>query len=225
MTSRAPGWAVIAPTWILFALVMTLLIAESARTTQPAAAQDAGAVSIHDNFFDPTPTDIVLGATVVWTDAGLGQHTVSSDTGVFDSGQEKDQRLNPGQTFSFTFTQAGTYTYHCALHGAAGGVGMSGTVVVEAASPAPTIAAPTRTVDLTATPVTATRAPATASATPTLRPSSNVVTPTITAAPGNSDAAADGGGNDSVWILLAVGVASVALGAAAAVLYRRRRVR
>ena len=32
--------------------------------------------------------------------------------------------------YSYTFTQAGTYTYHCAAHGAA----MSGTVVVEPAS-------------------------------------------------------------------------------------------
>src|SRR5207245_10417257 len=94
-------------------------------------AQKTGAVCLHDNFFDTTRIDVMVGATVVWTNAGLAQHTVVSDAGVFDSGQEKSQWLNPGQTFLFTFPQTGTYPYHCALHGAAGGVGMSGTVVVE----------------------------------------------------------------------------------------------
>jgi plastocyanin len=33
--------------------------------------------------------------------------------------------------YSFTFTTAGTFDFFCVNHGAAGGVGMSGTVIVE----------------------------------------------------------------------------------------------
>jgi hypothetical protein len=53
---------------------------------------------------------------------------VTSDTGLFDSGT-----LNVGNTFSFTFTQAGTFTYHCNIHPM-----MTGAIVVVPASPSPT---------------------------------------------------------------------------------------
>ena len=39
------------------------------------------------------------------------------------------------RTYSFTFTTAGVYHYHCENHGQAGGIGMAGTVTVN--SPAP----------------------------------------------------------------------------------------
>jgi len=42
---------------------------------------------------------------------GYDTHTVTSTTGLFDSGI-----LNPGQTWSYTFVQAGVYNYYCTLH-------------------------------------------------------------------------------------------------------------
>jgi plastocyanin len=36
------------------------------------------------------------------------------------------------KTYTYTFTTAGTYRYYCLAHGDPGGVGMSGTVVVQA---------------------------------------------------------------------------------------------
>ena len=35
------------------------------------------------------------------------------------------------EEYSFTFTVAGTYDFHCANHGQPNGVGMSGTVIVQ----------------------------------------------------------------------------------------------
>ena len=49
--------------------------------------------------------------TVVWTNAGKIQHTVTSCDGLFDSGY-----LNPGEFFSYKFTQKGTYYYYCIPH-------------------------------------------------------------------------------------------------------------
>ena len=48
------------------------------------------------NVTGPQPT-IQIGDTVVWTDNSPVVQTVTSDTGMFDSG-----RLNLGHTFSFT---------------------------------------------------------------------------------------------------------------------------
>jgi plastocyanin len=79
------------------------------------------AVSIRDNFYSPSTISVPIGTVVTWTNNGMMQHTVTSDGGLFDSGT-----LNSGQGFSYTFNTAGTFNYHCRIHGFA----MAGTVVV-----------------------------------------------------------------------------------------------
>jgi plastocyanin len=75
--------------------------------------------------FDPKEITVPVGTTVVWENSSSLRHTVTADDGSFDSGP-----LGAGDTFEFTFTQAGVVPYHCEFHGAAGGVGMSGTITV-----------------------------------------------------------------------------------------------
>ena len=89
----------------------------------PTRAAAPAAVDIRDNFFDPREVRIEPGDTITWTDRGLRPHTVTSDTGLFDSGT-----ISAGD-FSFTFEKKGTYYYHCRLHGAARR-GMWGVIVV-----------------------------------------------------------------------------------------------
>ncbi|MCG8350551.1 MAG: cupredoxin domain-containing protein [Chloroflexales bacterium] len=88
-------------------------------------------VAIGDNTFTPGKITVPVGSTVVWTHQGQRPHTVTADDGSFDSGE-----LANGNTFSFTFTVAGTFPYYCAFHGGPGGEGMAGTIVVEDASDA-----------------------------------------------------------------------------------------
>jgi plastocyanin len=83
-------------------------------------------VSVEDNLYVPEQLAINVGDTVKWTGNG-GDHTVNSDTSLFDA------ETTFGVSFSYTFTQAGTYGYHCAIHGGAGN-GMFGTIVVSASS-------------------------------------------------------------------------------------------
>jgi len=52
-------------------------------------------------------------------------HSVTADNDSFYSAT-----LQHGQTYSQTFTVAGTYPYYCAFHGGVGGIGMSGSIVV-----------------------------------------------------------------------------------------------
>jgi plastocyanin len=75
--------------------------------------------------FDPAVITVTVGTTVVWTNKDNVSHTVTSDTGLFDSGL-----LANAGTFSFTFAQAGTYPYYCRPHGGPGGTGMSGKIIV-----------------------------------------------------------------------------------------------
>jgi plastocyanin len=62
--------------------------------------------------FQPSTLNIKVGTQVIWTNTSDAPHTVSSDTGVFDTSNP----ISKGQTFMFLFTQAGTFKYHCNIH-------------------------------------------------------------------------------------------------------------
>ena len=61
------------------------------------------------NGFVPTTITVKVGATVTWTNADIMPHTVTGSA--FDSGQ-----LQYNQTYSRTFSTAGSYDYHCSNH-------------------------------------------------------------------------------------------------------------
>jgi plastocyanin len=87
------------------------------------AAQDAPAVAVQDNSFNPMQVQVSSGGTVTWTNTGAVPHTVTADDGSFDSGV-----IAAGGTFSFTPPGPGTYAYYCQFHGGPGGEGMAGTI-------------------------------------------------------------------------------------------------
>ncbi len=79
-----------------------------------------------------TDATISVGDTVRWTWTDRLTHTVDSVTGpaTFNSGL----RTGVGSQFSHTFTQAGTSTYECGVHGIGS---MGGTITVVALPPPP----------------------------------------------------------------------------------------
>lgn len=89
-------------------------------------------VSIGDNFYDPDTVTIGVGDTVNWTNNGQAPHTVTADDGSFDSSPDCpadiDACMQAGDTYGQTFSDPGTFSYFCKVHGQS----MSGTVVVEA---------------------------------------------------------------------------------------------
>jgi len=76
-----------------------------------ASAQDDMMVSIQDFSFSPDQMTVAPGTTVTWVNDGQQPHTSTADDGTWDSGT-----LQPGDDYSFTFDQPGTYTYHCSIH-------------------------------------------------------------------------------------------------------------
>ena len=103
--------------WPVTFLTVTLAVLVAAggflsRVGPIAAHQDATfEVSVVDFAFEPATVTVPAGATVTWTNTGSRPHTVTADDGSFDSG-----RLDPGEQFSQTFDQPGTFTYHCGFH-------------------------------------------------------------------------------------------------------------
>ena len=81
----------------------------------------SGASSLTDTAYSPNPIQVSVGTTVTWTNNDAQPHTVTSGSNAqpdnkFNSSPNFTPLLNPGQTFSFTFTQAGEYPYYCMLH-------------------------------------------------------------------------------------------------------------
>lgn len=88
-----------------------------AATATPSGPAKAVSITTSGTFaFSPATITIKVGTTVTWTNNTGAPHTVTSDDGTtFDSGINTPISANGG-TFSFTFTKAGTFTYHCQIH-------------------------------------------------------------------------------------------------------------
>jgi plastocyanin len=102
--------------------------------TGPITVQVLGGGSTGDNRFEPADITVTVGSTVNWEWAdGAVQHNIVPDDGVTPapSGPPTDGPF----TYHYTFNTIGTFRYHCQVHGAAGGGGMSGVVNVVAVAP------------------------------------------------------------------------------------------
>jgi plastocyanin len=81
----------------------------------------APTVTINDSGYAPSTIVVAPGGQVAWTNRGAMPHTVTSDTGAFDSGT-----LVPKARFDLAAPAVtGTYAYHCTFHAF-----MHGTLVV-----------------------------------------------------------------------------------------------
>lgn len=90
--------------------------------SQTQVASMTQEISITNFTFDPQTVEVDKGVTVVWTNKDPVPHTITGDN--FSSGP-----LSPGQSFSYTFNEDGTFAYHCSLHPQMTGTIVAGTGV------------------------------------------------------------------------------------------------
>ncbi len=83
--------------------------------TVDATDQKEVTVSIDDFIFETTYLKIKKGTKVTWVNNGNISHTVTSDQGSPKSGLDS-QLLGNGDTYEFTFDEAGVYEYFCTPH-------------------------------------------------------------------------------------------------------------
>lgn len=84
-------------------------------------------VAALDNTFRPEDIQVRPGTTVVWTNRGRNDHDVLPTEG--DAWGVEVADFTPGDVYSATFDEPGTYDYYCSIHGTKT-AGMIGTVVV-----------------------------------------------------------------------------------------------
>lgn len=107
-------------------LLSTTLAACAAPQTSPVPVLTPPGIGVAITQDACPSLEVRSGMQVVWTNQDSREHVVqheklANQDSVFDSGV-----LQPGDSFAFTFTEPGRYTYWCAPNGA-----MKGMVTVE----------------------------------------------------------------------------------------------
>lgn len=88
---------------------------------------NSASINMQSLTFSPQFDTVAVGSTVTWTNKDAVTHTVTADASTqFNSSGD----VTASQTYSLTFSTAGTYPYHCKYHGSAGS-GMYGILVVK----------------------------------------------------------------------------------------------
>ncbi|MDD2254793.1 MAG: cupredoxin family copper-binding protein [Methanoculleus sp.] len=113
---------------ILACMVAGCTSYQTPATTTPAVQQSStpggNAITIKNFAFDPSTITVKTGTAVTWTNQDSAPHIVVSDTG--SPAAFSSESLSNGASYKFTFTQPGTYTYHCSIHPS-----MKGTIIVQ----------------------------------------------------------------------------------------------
>ena len=118
--------------------VATLVFVSTVFNAAPAHAadykvkmgSDAGLLQ-----FEPATLEISAGDTVTWVNNKMAPHNVVFDPAGTPGGKSAADTLThtqltfaPGESYSSTFSEPGTYSYFCAPHR---GAGMQGKIVVK----------------------------------------------------------------------------------------------
>jgi len=113
----------------------------AAPSAQSAPAQSSGqaatqaptgptsTILIEQKAFNPSQLTVAVGTTVTWINQDTVSHRVVHQPGKGETELFHSDRLDPGQSFSYTFTQPGKYFYTDPQY--AGGSGFNPFVIVQ----------------------------------------------------------------------------------------------
>ncbi len=105
---------------LIFSAFLMMLIAVGCNDDDNGDLQPNNEVQMSSNMFVPQTLTVPVGTSVRWVNSSSVVHTVTSNVELFD------ESVPSGESFSYTFSTAGTYNYVCTIH-----AGMSGTIVVQ----------------------------------------------------------------------------------------------
>jgi plastocyanin len=88
-----------------------LVLVAAAIVAAPGGAASSAEVTMPGKLFAPRDLDVLAGTIVTWRNTDQSTHTVTEDDDAFDSGH-----IRPGGEFTLTFSETGTFSFHCAIH-------------------------------------------------------------------------------------------------------------
>ena len=93
---------------------------------QNIAPQNSNQISIENFAFSPAELSVNTGDTVTWTNNDPTPHKIIGSRIEISTNELQSNDLSKGQSYSFTFSSAGTYDYFCSIHPS-----MKGKIVVK----------------------------------------------------------------------------------------------
>ena len=96
---------------IVFTLLLTLFSVTNSCKKSTADVTGLNEVIIQGMTFTPSTITVAAGTTITWINKDALEHTVTSNTSVFDS-----KSISSNGAYSHLFSTAGTFPSHCSLH-------------------------------------------------------------------------------------------------------------
>jgi len=112
---------------LMSAVTLSLVTIGCTHTVKPYAGDPHNQIAMLEFHFQPESLNVYAGETVTWVNKGKLPHTTTSGTDGKPDGLWDTKHLARGESFSYVFSQPGTYHYFCRPHH---GLGMKGVVVV-----------------------------------------------------------------------------------------------
>ena len=92
-------------------LILGVILILGAVAVSGCTSQSSNTITITNSSFNPSVLTIKAGTTVTWINKANGTMDVTSDNGLFSSGN-----LSTGQSFNYTFDNTGTFQYHSSIN-------------------------------------------------------------------------------------------------------------
>lgn len=96
--------------WARFSLLVGALVAVGCGGGEKPAPR-THTVNIQGFVYVPSSLEVAVGDTIVWSNLDVVAHTVTADSGAFDSGN-----IAAGESWRYVATSAGSYSYLCTFH-------------------------------------------------------------------------------------------------------------
>lgn len=92
-------------------LILGVILILGAVAVSGCTSQSSNTITITNSSFNPSMLTIKAGTTVTWINKANGTMDVTSDSGIFSSGN-----ISTGQSFNYTFDNTGTFPYHSSIN-------------------------------------------------------------------------------------------------------------
>ena len=94
---------------ILFLISSCLLFTTCSK--KPIGDPAENEIWLEYKLFTPSQLVVKSGTTVTFTNKDNANHSVTNSNGLFDSG-----KISTGNSYTFTFTKTGSFSFYCKYH-------------------------------------------------------------------------------------------------------------